>query len=377
MQALSVIDRVEAWHCRIPLETTIVLGDVVITDRDFVIVRVRTSDGLEGAAYSLTRGAPVDLAVTDLLGPLLMGRDALDIPRRLDELTRGVVALGPVGVVGRAISLLDVCLWDIKGKAAGMPVWRLLGGFRDSAQVLSVAPYATPDETDAAYVERLLAPAARGYTALKLYPLADPAAMARRLAVLRDGLGEDIGLIIDMAWSFRSARQAIDAVRSWEEFDLTWVEDPFPAPDWRSIRTLTDAVRTPIAAGDEVSVRSVTDTLVEQRAVDILRLDATTIGGLSAFASVREWAGRSGLSISTHAYPEIHQHCVFAWPGVDPIEIFPPKSPTWGASRFLTEEMDLPAGSLTLPAPTEAGLGLHIDWDAVESLSIRSTSVTN
>ena len=123
MEERSVIDKIEAWLCRIPLETPIVLGGVVISERDFVIVRVRTTDGLEGYAYSLSRGAPVDITVTDLLGPILLGRDALDIPRRMDELTRGVVALGPIGVVGRAMSLLDVACVDRLFRS----LWRLVG----------------------------------------------------------------------------------------------------------------------------------------------------------------------------------------------------------------------------------------------------------
>ncbi|CAN5605266.1 enolase C-terminal domain-like protein [soil metagenome] len=374
MDPSLAIERVEALYCRVPLETPIVLGELALAERDFVIVRVRTTDGREGVAYSLSRGAPVDLVVTDLLAPLVVGRDALDIPRRIEELTRALVALGPEGVVQRALSLLEICLWDIKGQVAGMPVWRLLGGYRDAAEVQLVAPYAGPDETDEAYAGRLHGLAARGYTALKLYPLADPAAMARRLSALRDTLGEDIGLIVDMAWSWHTGRQAIEAVRGWEDYRLAWVEDPFPASDWRSIRALSEAVRTPIAAGDEVTVRETTETLIAERAVDLVRLDATTIGGLSAFAAVRESAARARLAISPHAYPEIHRHCVFAWPDVGPVEIFPPGSPTWGTSRFLADEPDLPAGGGPLPAPTEPGLGLHIDWAAARSLALRTTS---
>lgn len=370
----AVIDRIEAWHCRITLDTPIVLGDLVIEHREFVLVRVRTSDGVEGAAYALSRGAPVDLTVTEVLAPLLLGRSALDIPRRIEDLTRAVVALGPTGVVLRAISLLDICLWDIKGQVAGLPVWRLLGGYREAAEVMMVAPYAAPQETDAQYAARLFEPAARGYAALKLYPLADPLAMARRLEAVRGAVGDQVGLVVDMAWSWRTVQQAVEAVQAWDDFGLSWVEDPFPASDWHAIRALADAVRTPIGAGDEVSVRSTMDALITERAVDLVRLDATAIGGFSQFASVRESAHRAGYAISPHAYPEIHRHCVFAWPDVGPLEIFPPGSPTWGASRFLATEIDLPRGSTEIPAPTDAGLGLRVDWAAVASLSARSTS---
>jgi L-alanine-DL-glutamate epimerase-like enolase superfamily enzyme len=342
-------------------------------DRDFVVVRVRTAAGIEGVSYSLTRGAPIDLAVSDLLASRLIGRDALESELRHEELRRSVVTLGTVGVVGRAISLLDICLWDIKAKAAGLPVWQLLGGYRSSTPVVLVAPYAGRGEDDGAYAERLLPLASRGYQALKLYPMADPAAQARRLATLREVLGRDIGLMVDMAWSWRTPSEAIAAVRSWEGFGLAWVEDPFPADEWRSLRALAQAVETPIAAGDEVSVEATVERLVARRALDVLRMDATSIGGLTRFAALLEIARTRGYSVSTHAYPEIHRHCVFAWRDVLPVEIFPPGSPTWGKSRFLRSDLDLDSDASLMSAPREPGLGLEVDWQALEMITLRRT----
>jgi L-alanine-DL-glutamate epimerase-like enolase superfamily enzyme len=179
-----------------------------------------------------------------------------------------------------------------------------------------------------------------------------------------------------MAWSFRSSSDAIAAVRLWEEADLRWVEDPFPSDDWRSIRALSDAVATPIAVGDEVSVRGTTERLIEERAVDVVRLDATSIGGFTGFVSLADQAVRAGYLVSPHAYGEIHQHSVFGLPGVEPVEIFLPGSPTWGTSRFVVRELDLAEGSRELAAPTEPGLGLEIDWEAVDALASRHTITT-
>jgi L-alanine-DL-glutamate epimerase-like enolase superfamily enzyme len=347
---------------------------MVVEHREFVIVRVRTAGGAEGIVYSLTRDAPLDLVLTEYLGPRLIGHDALDTEGVHEVLVRGAASLGAVGLVGRAISLIDIGLWDIKGQVAGMPAWRLLGGHAATAPIGLVAPHAAADEPEEAYAERLAVLAARGYDNLKLYPLSDPDAMRRRLATIRARVGPDVGLVVDMAWSFRSVPEAIAAVRSWEEFRLRWVEDPFPADDWRSIRALSEAVETPIAVGDEVSVAATMERLISERAVDIVRLDATSIGGFTSFASIRALASRAGLSISPHAYGEIHRHCVHAWPGVSPVEIFQPASPTWGTSRFMVDELDLPEGRAEVDAPTAPGLGLSIDWTAVEALSDRHTS---
>jgi L-alanine-DL-glutamate epimerase-like enolase superfamily enzyme len=254
-------------------------------------------------------------------------------------------------------------------------VWKLLGGDRSSSPVIVVAPYADPDEPDDAYAERIAARLGGRYGAIKLYPLADPAAMARRLAAVRQVLGADVELMVDMAWSWRSVSEAVDAVRSWEDYGLSWVEDPFPSADWQSIKRLSDAVETRIAAGDEVSVEAHVEALNANRAVDVLRMDATSIGGFSRFAALREQAERAGLQVSPHAYSEIHRHCVFAWPNVGPVEIFLPQSPTWGTARFLEDEMDVTAGSMEIAAPAEPGLGLHVDWAAVGSLARRTESI--
>jgi L-alanine-DL-glutamate epimerase-like enolase superfamily enzyme len=369
----SLIESVETWYARVPLVEPIVLGAIVIPHRDFVVVRLRTAGGLEGVAYSLTRGAPIDLAVSDLLASRLIGRDALESDLRHEELSRSVVMLGAVGVVGRAVSLVDVCVWDIKAKAAGLPLWQLLGGYRSSTPVVLVAPYAGRDEGDLAYAERLLTLSSRGYEALKLYPLADPGAQARRLTAIRRVLGGDIGLMVDMAWSWRTPSEAIAAVRSWESFGLAWVEDPFPPEEWRSIRALARAVETPIAAGDEVSVEGTVERLIGRRAIDVLRMDVTSIGGFTRFAALRETARAGGYRISTHAYPEIHRHCVFAWRDVLPVEIFPPGSRTWGTSRFLRSDLDLDPDGSIMSAPREPGLGLDVDWEALEGITLRRT----
>ena len=371
----TTIERVETWYIRVPLATPIVLGSLRILQRDFVVVRVRTAGGVDGVAYSLTRGAPLDSVLADVVAPGLLGKDALATAARTDEMTRAVAHLGPVGLVGRAISLLEIALWDIKGQVAGLPVHRLLGGARESVPVMVVAPYAAPDEDDVAYAARLVPHAERGYCAMKLYPLADPAAMARRLAAVRAAVGPDIGLVVDCGWMFRTPAEAIAAVRQWEDFDLTWVEDPFPSWEPRSMKALTDAVRTPVAAGDEVSVPSVMETLIHDRAVDVVRLDATSMGGFAGFGRLAAQAHAAGFQSSHHAYGEIQQHCVFAWPGVTPVEVFVPGSPTWGTSRFMTHDLDLPPGATELPAPTAPGVGLAMDWVAVSALAMRHLEV--
>jgi L-alanine-DL-glutamate epimerase-like enolase superfamily enzyme len=369
------IERIEAWYCAVPLEQPLRLGGITVASRDFVVLRVRCRSGLDGLAYALTRGAPIDRIVTDLVAPHLIGEDAQDPDRALAKISRALPMLEPVGLLQRAVSLIDICLWDIRGKRHGVPVWKLLGGARSEAPVMLVAPYAGPDDSDVQYAERIASLTRRGYHAIKLYPLPDPSRTAERLDAIREAVG-GVRLVVDAAWSWRASQDALQALRQWEKHELAWIEDPLPAADWREMQVLASELRTPVAAGDEVSVPSTMETLVRKRAVDVLRLDATTIGGLSAFRRLRDLAWRAGYLVSPHAYPEIHRHAVFGWPGVEPLEIFPAASPTWGTHRFLGPVIDLEPGTSTIPAPAGPGLGLEVDWAAVQALAVRSSIVS-
>lgn len=373
----TAITRVEAWACRVPLQAPVVLGSVTVTERDFVIARVTTASGLCGAAFALTRGAPVDLIIGDLLGPLMLGCNAADIPARLEDMRRSMVMLGPHGVVGRGISILDICLWDIAGRRAGKPLWKLINGSERRVPVMLVAPYSADNESDKVYASRLVALANSGHRILKLYPLNDPVGMTRRLAAVRSELGNDVHVVVDMAWTWRRAVDAIPAVRTWKEFDLLWIEDPIPSSEAAELKTLKEAVEIPIAAGDEESVLAHVRDIIAQRAVNVLRLDSTTIGGLSSFMEVAKHASAAGLQVSPHVYPEIHHHTVLAFSGIAPVETYPLQSETWGAHRFLMNEGISPDADGLVDPPQAPGIGIEFDWEAVAALALRKVDLSH
>jgi L-alanine-DL-glutamate epimerase-like enolase superfamily enzyme len=362
----SAIARVEAWATSYPLASPLQFGDLRIDRRHYVVARIATKDGVEGVAYGLSRGAPIDLVVTDLLGPLLLGQDALDIPRIVERCRQAMVPLGLAGLVQRGLSLVDIALWDIKARSARLPLWRLLGGYRSTAPLMLVDGYARENETAADFAKRLLVRVQEGYTAIKLANQANPDEMSARLTAVRDAVGPGVALVLDIVWAWRDVQPAIDIARRWAPARLAWIEDPFP-PDFVSqTRRLKAAIETPIGAGDEVSSPSVFDALLGQEAIDLVRLDATTIGGITGFAQVHSRAAAGGYRVSPHIYPEVHQHCAFAWPSVEPVEMFPSGSPFDFSHQFVKEgalEFETPGRLL---APTRDGIGLEIDWRSIE-----------
>jgi L-alanine-DL-glutamate epimerase-like enolase superfamily enzyme len=128
---IDPIAAIEVATVRLALPAPLRLGPVEIASREYAAVRVTTGSGLVGSAYCLTREAPVDACVTRLVVPALVGTDSADPAVAWHRVSRATVLVGRVGLVLRAIGLVDIALWDIAAQRAGVPLWRLLSGSPD------------------------------------------------------------------------------------------------------------------------------------------------------------------------------------------------------------------------------------------------------
>jgi L-alanine-DL-glutamate epimerase-like enolase superfamily enzyme len=321
-------------------------------------------------AWALTRGAPIARVLNDVITPLVLGHDALAIPALLDRIDRQLSLLGTEGLVQRAISLIDIALWDIKGRVARQPVWRLLGGFRTQAPTLLVDLYPKPGQDVASLVDKIVARVEQGYSALKIHGGDDPAKVGSVLGAARETVGSTIEFVIDVSMAWRELREAIAALRQWAPYEPAWVEDPCRADKLEWIRRLRELSPIPIGAGDEVANPLAMQQLISAEAVDVVRLDATCQGGFSGFSALAAHAHAHGCAISPHTYPEIHQHCVFALPGIPHLELFLPQSPYDCTDAFLEPESLVHAVSGVVCASERPGLGVSIDWEAVEARAL-------
>lgn len=368
----------ECWTVNVSLSEPLHLGDIEVSSREFAFLRIESGGGDSGVAYAMTRGAPVVDVLADLVWPNVVGKDALNISSIRDCLDRALVTHGRAGTVQRAVSLVDIALWDLKGKLTELPVWKLLGGGAErTAPLMVVADYCRSGEAPDRYADRVAAYLADGYEAVKLYPAANAIKTREQIVAVRRAFDRqadrpDPKLVLDVAWMWRSLRTAVDDISRWEDLDLAWVEDPLPADMVRVIGELSKRVETPIAAGDELSVPALAFQLLDEGAVDILRVDATTLGGISTSADLLRTAASRMIPVSTHIYPEIHRHLSLAFPDVVlMLERFPPQAATWGADQFLaTTTGVLPDRQLSgLAAPDAPGLDLEIDWKLVRAKS--------
>ncbi|WP_137391390.1 hypothetical protein [Rhodoligotrophos defluvii] len=158
----TTIARVETWACSIPLAKPLSFGNFTVAARAYAAVRIVTRGGLVADCLSHTRRSPVDVAIADLLAPQLIGRDALQTGARLADIRRAILAIEDDGVIGRARSMVDICLWDLKAQALGVPVWQLLGGHMRDVRVALVEGYEIEGESERDIAARLARPGGGG-----------------------------------------------------------------------------------------------------------------------------------------------------------------------------------------------------------------------
>jgi L-alanine-DL-glutamate epimerase-like enolase superfamily enzyme len=375
---MSSINRVEAWTCRVPLDVPIRFRWNTIRHRDYTVVRLTTDDGHVGSAFAISRGLPTDLAVIDMLGGAVLGHDATEIGAFHERARALTAASDQYGILANARSLLDIALWDIRGKVMNAPVWKLLGGDSKPAGVLLVEGYELPGETDEAFARRLANRAAEGYPAIKLEAAGyeDMNVLRRRLELVREYAGDKLQLVVDVNGAWSSVREAVNAINAFSTVDLAWVEDPFPRHRLHDVGKLRQEVQVPLGAGDDITRPRDLFRLIEKDMVDVLRVDVATLGGFSPTADVIGVARQYEVPVSTHAYPTMHQHLAFAYPDVSWVEAFPDELPFEPSHKLMRRPTYSRIENGFLLAPQEPGLALELDDDALLRFSIRHSSLS-
>lgn len=362
LSAAPVVRRIELMQNRIPLPAPVTLGRTEIAFRDYVSLRLVFSDGSEGVASAFERGmALYDIAAR--VAPLALGRSA-DMRAGVREAMLGPApAARPVNI--RAISLVNIALWDAFCRQGNRPLWAVLGGVRDALPVMPVIGYgATPGRIAAQCAEL----AARGFRTIKIMidgtdPGVDAALMRAAAASLP--AGHHFG--IDAHWSWRTPAEALPTCRIAEECGAVFIEDPFTPGQWRSIAALQAAIGVPLAVGEDVVDRHGFRDLAE--VAPILRPDASASGGIDGLIEVVALASTFDRSIIPHVFPVLHGHFGFASRTVSAVEMILPEVGADPLDRYLTDPPVLAGGMMAAPAGPGAGTGL--DWAGLLPLATR------
>jgi L-alanine-DL-glutamate epimerase-like enolase superfamily enzyme len=347
--------------CTLPLDKPFRLGGVEIATRDYVAVRLIADTGIEGFAL----GYRSNTAVVDVLahiGPRLIGADPIVRRAVADGLEQSGIQGRAMSV--RARSLFDIALWDLAGKAAGVPLYHLLGGVRRRVAAVPVAGFSYQDRSPHDLEGALRSLLDAGFRTIKIVLRggddAENVRHAERMALIVRDRGS---LIVDLQWAYRHVADALTICRALDDLGLYCLEDPFLPQQWRLAAELRQRIRTPIAVGEDVVDTSGFLDLVQ--AVDILRVDATASGGITGALTALEIAHAHGRRVLPHVFPYLHLQLACAHPSIVAVEFVPPETGTDPVRSLLRSFPTIENGDMVVSE--DPGVGVALDWDAVAS----------
>lgn len=304
----AAVTAVHTANAVLGLPQPLQLGAMTVTRREYAGVRVAAGDGLTGSAYCLSREAPMTEIVDRLVAGHALGGDSDDPAAVWERMYRGSAIVGRVGLVRRAIGLVDVALWDIAGQRAGVPVSELLGAHKAPRETMLVAAYPTPDRAVDDVVREVVEQAREGWPLVKISRAPDPDYMGRLIRALNRELPVSCGLVVDVGFGWRDADAALADIRAWGDIELAWLEDPLLPEDVAGCARIRRETGLTVSVGDEVTDPSVLRALVTEGAVDVLRIDVIAVGGLTQARELRDWCAERGVPVSCHVYPEVSVH---------------------------------------------------------------------
>jgi len=365
------ITGVEAIYVRLPE-----VAEQCDSGQDALIVKVHTDAGITGlgevdsaplAAKQVIEG-PYSHTTATGLKHLLIGEDPFQTEYLWHKMYQGNIYAGRRGIGIHAISGIDLALWDIKGKALGLPVWRLLGGgFHRRIRCYASSLFGrAPAETGA--IARQLRD--RGFNAVKFgwAPMGQDARQDIDLVrQARQGFGKDGDVMIDagLVWD---AKTAIQRARAFSEFDIFWLEEPLQPDDYEGYRKLSEATEVRIAAGEEESSRHTYLELMDRGKIDVVQVDLTRCGGFTEAMKIASLAADRGLPVANHGFTTyINVMAALHWLNSVPnslIAEFVVQEST-KLREFITRQK-VRAVEGYLPIPDEPGLGIDLDDDQLQ-----------
>lgn len=293
-----------------------------MTQVHFLVAELRTADGHEGIGFSYSKraGGPAQFAHAAQVAEGLIGEDPSDIGRLFVKLLWAGASVGRSGVAVQALAAIDVALWDLKAKRAGLPLSKLIGSHRDAVRTYNTSGgfLNTPLEQ---MLENATASREAGIGGIKIkvgHP--DRRVDMARLTAMREHLG-DFPLMVDanQQWDRPTAMRMC---RAMEEFDLVWIEEPLDAYDYAGHAELTARIDTPIATGEMLASVAEHVRLIESRSCDVIQPDAPRVGGITEFLKLTTLADQAGLTLAPHFAMEIHCHLAATYPREPWVEHF-------------------------------------------------------
>ena len=351
--------------------------ECLVLANEHPIVRIETDEGIVGWGECFRRARAVAKpAIDDFFAPALLGQDPLDVEALHRRLMGMAQVTGPAGSLAVVIAGLDIALWDIKGKALGQPIWKLLGG-RVRSRVPVYASSLRRDLTPVDEAQRVACFVAQGYRAYKLHSavpgrIDDPG--DRTLETVREiraAVGPDVRLLIDVNGAY-SVHHAIEVGKRLEELGAAVLECPVPEHDHRGTRQVAGALTLAVAVGESHFTAREFHALLEEGRPDIIQPDVVKAAGLTELQKIAQLAALYRTPMTVHNtqptlctaahlhFCAVHPHVPYEQEyNIEPVSI----RDRW---PILPGQLEVQDGYIAVP--DRPGLGVEVDEKLVREL---------
>jgi L-alanine-DL-glutamate epimerase-like enolase superfamily enzyme len=351
----------------VPLDRTTSFATRTVKARYYCLVKVRSSDGAEGLGYCYagsSAGNIVRSAVQDLLAPLLVGEDSTRVEGLWEEMYREALLQGRAGSVMRALSVLDIAMWDLNARSAGMPLFAYLGCWtRDRVPAYASGGYYLDGKTPQHLGQELVSYVQKGFRAVKMkVGRLTPDEEEDRVRAARDAIGPNVHLMLDANNAWSDLPTALLYCERYQKYSPYWIEEPFSPDDLENHSRLSASCDINVATGEIEAGRWRFKEILDKRAAVILQADAAVCGGISEWRRIAQTAASYGVTMCPHWLHELHVHLVASVPNARYVEYFPDDK-VLNFGKLLNRQLETKDGYLLLPQTP--GLGFEFDENAV------------
>lgn len=357
------IESISVCTAVVPLDRVTSFSTRVVSRREYGLVKIRSSDGVEGIGFCYVGSAGGELmrvAVEQLLAPVLKGRDSYGVEGLWQAMYQESLLQGRAGTVMRAISVLDTALWDLNARTHGVPLHKYLGAVElETVPAYASGGYYLDGKTPEKLGEEMASYVEAGFRAVKMKAgRLSPVEEEARVRAAREAIGPDVELMIDINNGWHDMTEALQFVRRFEAYDPYFIEEPFSPDDVDNHARLASATRVPIATGEIGYGRWYHKELLDKQAASILQTDALVCGGISEWRRIAATAASYGVVVCPHWFHDVHAPLVAATPNARYVEFFRDDQ-VLNFRRLIDRQLTHKNGRIVLHQ--EPGLGFNFD----------------
>jgi L-alanine-DL-glutamate epimerase-like enolase superfamily enzyme len=366
------IQSISVCIARVALDTVTSFATRTVSARDYCLVKVRSTQGVEGVGFCYvgsTAGNIARVAVEELLAKKLIGQESLRVEGLWQDMYSDSLLQGRAGSVMRGISILDTALWDLNARSAKLPLHLYLGAnVTDRVPAYASGGYYLAGKSPKMLGQEMAAYVKAGFKAVKMkVGRLSPKEEEVRIRAAREAIGPDIHLMLDANNAWSDVPTALTYMKRYEPYDPYWIEEPFGPDEIDMHSRLAELTPVVVATGEIAYGRWYHKELLDKRGAEIIQTDACVCGGITEWKRIAALAAGYGVTVCPHWFHDVHAPLVAATPNARYVEFFPDDQ-VLNFRRLLDKQLQHRNGDLILHQTP--GLGFNFDEKAVRKYAL-------